>query len=234
MPGGTVAANAGPNGEYRRQTFVPSLWPFLELQGVYDLYNFNYNAYHTQNTPAVTIQSPVYFCPSDRWGMWLASGQYFHTKGSYIVNGSNCSFTQTNSGCRPPPFAPNKRIALAAIRDGLSSTLFMSEALTPADTDFDCRADFLNDDSTCSNFNTINTPNAGFDSTFCTGATPNFPAPCLLASFTYVSARSQHPGGVQTLFGDGSIHFISDSVSLVVWQALGSMSGGEVIAGDVY
>jgi len=31
--------------------------------------------------------------------------------------------------------------------------------------------------------------------------------------------------------GDGSVHFISESIDLITWQALGSMAGGEVIEG---
>jgi prepilin-type N-terminal cleavage/methylation domain-containing protein/prepilin-type processing-associated H-X9-DG protein len=47
-------------------------------------------------------------------------------------------------------------------------------------------------------------------------------------------ASSQHPGGVNVLFGDGSVRFIKDSVSMATWQALGSRNGGEVISSDSY
>jgi prepilin-type processing-associated H-X9-DG protein len=43
------------------------------------------------------------------------------------------------------------------------------------------------------------------------------------------SARSLHPGGVNVLFADGSVRFIGDSIDLVVWRALGSIAGGEVV-----
>jgi type II secretory pathway pseudopilin PulG len=42
------------------------------------------------------------------------------------------------------------------------------------------------------------------------------------------AARSNHTGGVNTLLGDGSVHFISNSVDPVVWQALATRNGGEV------
>ena len=53
---------------------------------------------------------------------------------------------------------------------------------------------------------------------------------------TYMSlaASSRHPGGVTTLFADGSVHFIKDSVSPVIWRALGSVQGAEVISSDQY
>ncbi len=49
-----------------------------------------------------------------------------------------------------------------------------------------------------------------------------------------VTSRSKHPGGVQSLFGDGHVAFLKDSVSLPVWQSLGSASGGEVLSADSY
>ena len=46
------------------------------------------------------------------------------------------------------------------------------------------------------------------------------------------TACSQHPGGVNTLMGDGSVQFYGDSVDRTVWWALGSRSGGETIQTD--
>lgn len=44
-----------------------------------------------------------------------------------------------------------------------------------------------------------------------------------------VTSRSQHIGGVQALFADGHVQFVSASVSLTIWQALGSSNGGELV-----
>ncbi|WP_165067638.1 DUF1559 family PulG-like putative transporter [Paludisphaera rhizosphaerae] len=45
---------------------------------------------------------------------------------------------------------------------------------------------------------------------------------------------SNHSGGVNVAFADGSVHFIKDSVSPPTWWALGSRNGGEVLSSDSY
>ena len=42
------------------------------------------------------------------------------------------------------------------------------------------------------------------------------------------------PGRRELLFGDGSVKFIKNSVSLQTWRALGTRNGGEVISADAY
>ena len=48
------------------------------------------------------------------------------------------------------------------------------------------------------------------------------------------SSRSYHPGGVNTLFADGSVKFIKDSIADTTWWAIGTKNGGEVISADTY
>ena len=45
---------------------------------------------------------------------------------------------------------------------------------------------------------------------------------------------SRHPGGVNTLFGDGSVRFMKNSINAMTWVGLGSIKGGEVISADSY
>lgn len=53
---------------------------------------------------------------------------------------------------------------------------------------------------------------------------------------TYMSlaASSYHSGGVNCLFGDGSVRFVKNSVNPVTWRALGTIAGGEVVSADAY
>ena len=50
----------------------------------------------------------------------------------------------------------------------------------------------------------------------------------------FSGSRSRHPGGVNSLFGDGSVHFMKNTISPLTWVQLGSISGGEVISSDSY
>ncbi|MCI0642559.1 MAG: DUF1559 domain-containing protein [Gemmataceae bacterium] len=45
------------------------------------------------------------------------------------------------------------------------------------------------------------------------------------------AARSWHTSGVNVLMGDGSVQFISNSINLTTWRAMGSRAGSEVIGG---
>ncbi len=45
---------------------------------------------------------------------------------------------------------------------------------------------------------------------------------------------SYHPGGVNALFGDGSVRFLKDSVNVKTLRGLVSLGGGEVISADSY
>jgi prepilin-type processing-associated H-X9-DG protein/prepilin-type N-terminal cleavage/methylation domain-containing protein len=49
-----------------------------------------------------------------------------------------------------------------------------------------------------------------------------------------IAARSRHPGGANSLFCDGHVQFVKDSVNVAAWQALGSRNGGEVVSADGY
>ncbi|MEX1228951.1 MAG: DUF1559 domain-containing protein [Planctomycetaceae bacterium] len=44
-----------------------------------------------------------------------------------------------------------------------------------------------------------------------------------------MAASSRHQGGVNVLFGDGRVKFMSENIDLSTWQHLGTIQGGEVL-----
>ena len=49
---------------------------------------------------------------------------------------------------------------------------------------------------------------------------------------SHVAARSKHPGGVNSGMADGSTHFVSNDIDVVVWQSMGTRAGGEIASLD--
>jgi len=201
---------------------------------------------------------PIYYCPSDRPGAMWRGDIYFRCRGNYAISWAhiamqNCATTDCKLPHNPPdptwgvkyglaPFGFQdlvtrslpKQVALKDITDGTSHTLMLSEVVqTARDEDFDIRGDMLNDDTPCTMFQTINTPNSGIDRSPFRPATPNLDNPPYgppegdAPGYTYKSARSRHPGGVNVFLVDGSQRFVSDDIALSTWRALGSINGGD-------
>jgi hypothetical protein len=54
---------------------------------------------------------------------------------------------------------------------------------------------------------------------------------CGNASHNYglTAARSRHVGGVHVVLCDGSVRFVSENIDILIWQALATRQGGEVL-----
>jgi prepilin-type N-terminal cleavage/methylation domain-containing protein len=51
-------------------------------------------------------------------------------------------------------------------------------------------------------------------------------------TFAAITSRSHHPGGVQSLFGDGSVRFSLTSIDGFLWRAWGTVAGSEPVPSD--
>jgi prepilin-type N-terminal cleavage/methylation domain-containing protein/prepilin-type processing-associated H-X9-DG protein len=54
------------------------------------------------------------------------------------------------------------------------------------------------------------------------------------AMSTLINASSNHPGGVNVLFMDGSVRFIKSSVNYQAWYAIATPDSGEVVSSDAF
>jgi prepilin-type processing-associated H-X9-DG protein len=53
-------------------------------------------------------------------------------------------------------------------------------------------------------------------------------------TITMASASSNHPGGVNVLFMDGSVRFVRSSVNYRAWYAIATLNGGEPVSANSY
>jgi prepilin-type processing-associated H-X9-DG protein len=72
----------------------------------------------------------------------------------------------------------------------------------------------------CTTYNHVSPPNT----TTCAGT--GFPGNMSNMAMV-VPPTSYHSGGVNVAFGDGSVRFINDSISLQGWRSMGTIRGGE-------
>jgi prepilin-type processing-associated H-X9-DG protein len=71
----------------------------------------------------------------------------------------------------------------------------------------------------------------------CTGtqtATSNISNPLWGGIGAAITATSNHPGGVNVGFCDGSVRFVKDSVDLQTWWAVATRNGREIISADAF
>lgn len=139
-------------------------------------------------------------------------------------------------------FGYGKGTAIAEIKDGTSNTLAVIEYLRGVDG-VDARGQPYTHRAGCQTLFMTLTPNSltadNLCDAFCPNGTPNDPSanlPCVGSSdpdANFASPRSRHPGGVNAVYCDGSVHFINDSVDPTrVWQPLGWIADGNNVVAD--
>jgi prepilin-type N-terminal cleavage/methylation domain-containing protein/prepilin-type processing-associated H-X9-DG protein len=128
---------------------------------------------------------------------------------------------------------------ITEITDGTSNTLCVSEVIQAPSGNGDIRG--FTWWGGAAGFVTYQTPNNLGATDVMTGGgcgpqPSNPPYPCTTSSTTTLArmqlARSRHTGGVNVGMCDGSVRFISNTVSLVTWRALGTSMGGEPLGSN--
>ncbi|MBV8231910.1 MAG: DUF1559 domain-containing protein [Planctomycetaceae bacterium] len=170
------------------------------------------------------------------------------TKGNYAASWGNTNWQQAAIGTTnylQSAFGHNGRLTFGSVTDGLSTTVFMAELLQ-ADIN-DVRGLLWSAMPGGGSFMTRFTPNATQDylgaavggdqlnqTYFCMND-PGYNLPCVGGvgdNNGFSGARSGHAGGINTLWGDGSVRFVKNSINAQIWIAINSIQAGEIVSAD--
>lgn len=124
--------------------------------------------------------------------------------------------------------------SLAVITDGTNSTMMLAEVLQGRGSDLRGFTWW----GGAAGIVTFLSPNSSSPDVItggnCTSTTANPRMPCTTSTTAIrprmMGSRSLHTGGVQAVFCDGHVSFISDAIDFVNWNALGTAAGGEVVS----
>jgi prepilin-type N-terminal cleavage/methylation domain-containing protein/prepilin-type processing-associated H-X9-DG protein len=253
LPGAELAYNV------TSLSALTHMLPFLEQSTIYNAVNFSITYNTPENNTAQNTRVATFLCPSDiadKHPEYGGQTNYMADMGSWIVW---MAAAGPNTTLAPPNgvFYGNSATRFADVVDGLSNTTFFSERIladftngeispigdvffSPAQpTTLDaavqaCQAvDITNPASQFPLF--MGAPWINGQHVFLHVTGPNTRS---CGFFTALRASmppsSRHPGGVNTLMGDGSVKFVKDAISLPTWRALGTRAGGEIVSADSY
>jgi prepilin-type N-terminal cleavage/methylation domain-containing protein/prepilin-type processing-associated H-X9-DG protein len=137
-------------------------------------------------------------------------------------------------------------VPFAGIADGLSNTMLASEVIVGTgkggqyNSSYDLRGfSWWGSGTSYTAWIAPNssTPDETESTAYCVYPYQTNP-PCVGAGTVvageYNGARSRHAGGVNVLFGDGTVKFIKNSINLLTWQSLSTTKGNEVLSSDSF
>ncbi|MDG3004560.1 DUF1559 family PulG-like putative transporter [Paludisphaera mucosa] len=230
-----MSATAGA-GRGVNHSWLTMVLPELEQRPLFNAYNFQWENYAATNRTAVATQVSTYFCPSSPLatapvaseqvrkadGTFYPAGSAF-ARNHYAANwgGSQASlgadFTTTKTNYRGmmltvrivSPRGPTFCIRPQDVRDGLSNTILAGEKRDGQGWAVGGYAG--------SEFDVAPAP-----------LTPDAP------DIRTIVTGSYHPGQVNFVFGDGSVHALRETVARKVWYGLLTRDGHEAVGGDAY
>lgn len=249
-PGWNFNTNWGPEAY---------ILPFLEQNNLNNEINYNLAITDPSNWPAVSAPVKTYLCPSDLQNPMPSLGaatNYYGNAGNTVIfviaYGLNAPPTPGPNGIF---YSWSSGITFESITDGTSSTALFSERVLgdgqfgsgdPFDT-YSGPGGGPGNPSTpaqayqlCQSVSTTNPANAfpifmgspwgNGQNSYNHVSPPNSISCGWLSSLrATMPATSRHTNGVNLCLCDGSVRWVSNSVNLATWQALGSCNGGDIV-----
>ncbi|MDY0170257.1 MAG: DUF1559 domain-containing protein [Thermoguttaceae bacterium] len=238
-----TAHNIFPPGAFfglNRGSIMIRLLPYIEQQALYDQFDFKTNTDTQAAANSYALGGTViatYVCPSDSVRGKIGSKgvhNYAASQGPTPHHGNTSCWCENNwneytpepkvnqAGVFHGPFTRDPiATSVADCRDGLSNTIYFGEVL-PECSDHN-RAGWAWTNN-CQGFGHTHIP-INYDTCQTSGDFCN--QKCNWS--TEKGFKSRHPGGAMFLLGDGSVHFISETIDHWNYQRLGNKADGEVV-----
>jgi prepilin-type N-terminal cleavage/methylation domain-containing protein/prepilin-type processing-associated H-X9-DG protein len=221
-----------PNAAFR--SAFTDLLPYVDQENRYQTYQPNLSFLAPQNTQVISQRVDFYLCPSMSIPRTIPDTtldpKEVGAPSSYVVSaGSNNAYGHAGpqNGAfifdrNPITGRKNSPVRPANIRDGLSNTIFVGEM-----------------DYGLSNYFFANTSIPKWGSVAWGIGLPGHSIGTTVGVFNsnrlviglneWQTFRSDHPGGANFAFGDGSTRLISTAINDSVLDSLASIAGGEVV-----
>lgn len=235
---------SGDPFDFHLHSWLGLILPQLELGTLRDTIDYDVSVYDAANLPAAAEVISVYRCPSFSGPDHTSEPKYadLHPTlddqwalANYIGIGATTAvrFWRDPDGVLFPTRVTDGDngdvvVRLKDVTDGLSNTLMAAETRERSATVWI--------DGTISSFPGRPFSNLGADDHAIDALPLNYTPFFDDAGFysgTYIDCAwgqsSEHPGGVNHLLCDGSVHFLSDTMDDDLYEAMCSRSGGEVI-----
>jgi prepilin-type N-terminal cleavage/methylation domain-containing protein/prepilin-type processing-associated H-X9-DG protein len=238
-----------------RSSAFTFLLPFFEQDNLYHGYDFSSNWFDPVNQPVSATKLPILLCPSspnpdrldgrpEAWSPLVAVTDYGIT--THVAQRLYLTGLVDNYG--PGAMPKNEaRPRLADITDGTSNTIMVAESAGRPNL---WRAGRLVGVPPAIRVNGGGWSRAAtafsIEGSSADGTT--FPGPCAINCTNGEDATTYpdpyygrdgsgaiyafHTGGANAVFGDGSVHFLHQSISIRTLAALVTRGGGEVIGAD--
>jgi len=233
---GAGLVSNGTADQYRQlgSTFL-LLLPYLEEQSLYDTGDPTKDTIDPINLPMTAVELPAYLCPSMAMqrGMPMTDCGERLGPGSYLITSRvrYGKYTALDGAFRNPPSRMGKRYACNwnQITDGATHTTFAGETdfgFTSYVWDAGCGADGATkwgDHAWAEGYWFHAWGHTNVDIAY------NFNDDRAKWQSNYTATfRSDHPGGVQFVFLDGSVRFVEDAIEREALVAMITRAGAEV------
>ncbi len=237
-----VAPATGWNNDW---TWLTAILPQIEQSTLYNSYNVLQSVGGAQNSTGRMTTIKTYACPSD--GVYQdewTNVTWSRLRANYAANHGNTNYGGLTIGTTlwlTAPFTCGTCYGLKDIADGTSNTLMVGEVIASTGAGWSGPIG----DSTVAvggnAFEAWTTPNSPvFDSAdrVCPPLQNLNGIPgCVVsanAQTQTLASRSHHAGGVNAAMCDGSVKFFKNTINPVIWSALSTSQGKEVISSDQY